>query len=215
MSDARSTGPWSPAAQFLSILLHPLFMPVYTLALALWLDPHLGYFLDLRTRLVVLGMVALMTVAFPLFSALLLIRSGLLSGLQMPTRKERIAPYCMNLIYYVMAWFLLARTPLHPMVPAFMAGATVALLLTTLITLRWKISAHLVGIGGACGALLALGSVHQVPVVVPFAIAIGVAGLLGTARLLSSDHTPSQVYTGFLVGLVCTFTCAQFVWPVV
>lgn len=202
-------------AQALSILLHPLFMPVFTVALALWLDPHLGYFLDRRACLIVLAMVGLMTVAFPLFSILLLIRSGLLSGLQMPTRKERIAPYCMNLIYYVMAWFLLARTPLHPMVPAFMAGAAVALLLTTLITLRWKISAHMVGMGGSCGALLTLGFVHQVPVLVPLAIAVAVAGALGTARLLTSDHTPAQVCTGFFVGAVSTFVCAQVPWPVV
>ena len=200
-------------AHFLSIFLHPLFMPVYTLGLALWLDPHLGYFLDLRTRLIVLGMVTLMTVAFPITSVLLLIRSGLVSGLQMPNRKERIAPYCMTLVYYGMTWFLLARTPLHPLVQSLMIGAALALVLTTLITLRWKISAHMVGIGGALGALLALGFIHQLAFVVPIAGAIILAGALGTARLLTSDHTPAQVYAGFVLGAGCVAGCVLAPWP--
>lgn len=191
-------------AHVLSIALHPLFMPVFTLAVALWLDPHLGYFMDLRTRVLVLGMVALMTIAFPITSALLLIRSGMLSGLRMPGRKERIAPYTMTLLYYGMTGFLLARSPLHSLVLALMLGAGAALLLTTLITLRWKISAHMVGIGGATGGLFALGSVHGLPFTVPVGVALLLSGALGTARLLSSAHTPAQVYAGFVLGAVCT-----------
>ena len=200
-------------AQLLSIFLHPLFMPVYTLGLALWLDPHLGYFLDLRTRLIVLGMVTLMTVAFPITSVLLLIRSGLVSGLQMPTRKERIAPFCMTLVYYGMTWFLLARTPLHPMMRSLMIGAALALVLTTVVTLRWKISAHMVGIGGALGALIALAFIHQLAFVVPIAGAMLLSGALGTARLLTSDHTPAQVYTGFVLGAGCVAGCVLAPWP--
>lgn len=206
--------PLVAAAQFLSIALHPLFMPVCTLALVLWADPHLGYFLDLRSRLIVLGMVALMTVVFPITSALLLIRSGLLSGLRMPGRRERVAPYCMTLVYYGMTWFLLARTPLHPLTLSLMIGAALALLLTTLVTLRWKISAHMVGIGGAVGAVVALGHLHRLHLLVPIAGMLVLAGMLGTARLLTSDHTPAQVYAGFLVGSLCVGMSVLVPWPV-
>jgi hypothetical protein len=36
-------------------------------------------------------MLGIMTVAFPITSALLLMRAGVLSSLEMPTRQERIA----------------------------------------------------------------------------------------------------------------------------
>jgi len=209
MNAERPASPLIAFAQFISIVLHPLFMPVYTLALALWCDPRFGYFLDLRARMILLAMVALMTVAFPLTSALLLIRTGMLSGLQMPNRRERIAPYCMTLVYYAMTWFLLARSPLDPIVLALISGAILALLLTTIITLWWKISAHMVGVGGVVGALVAMDLVHGLNLMLPISATILVAGAVGTARLLVSDHTAAQAYSGFLVGAVCT-ACGLF-----
>ena len=62
------------SAKLLSIVLHPLLMPLYTVLLALELDPHLGYFLQAERRWLTVGMLALMTVAFPITSALLLMR---------------------------------------------------------------------------------------------------------------------------------------------
>lgn len=185
-------------AQFLSIALHPLFMPVYTLAFVLWADPY--FYMEPRSRLVLLAMVVLMTVAFPITSVLLLIRSGMVSGLRMPGRRERIAPYLMTLVYYGMTGFLLARTALHPALISLMMGAALALLITTLITLWWKISAHMVGVGGMVGALFALGQLHGLSFAGPFMLVLIMAGALGTSRLLVSDHTPTQVYAGFLVG---------------
>lgn len=197
-------------AHFLSIVLHPLFMPAYTLAFALWADGYL--YLEPRGRMIVLGMVTLMTVLFPITSTLLLIRSGFVSSLRMPDRRERIAPYCMTLLYYGLTWFLLARTPLHPTILALIIGAAAALLITTLITLRWKISAHMVGIGGAVGAVFALGQLHQLPALVPLATVLLFAGALGTARLLTSDHTPAQVYCGFIVGALSVATTVLVQW---
>lgn len=196
-------------ARLLSYLLHPLLMPTLALWLALRLDARIGYLIRSEDQWKVLVMVALMTIAFPLASALLLKRAGLISSLEMPRRQERIAPYAMALLYYGMTAYLLLRTPLHPMAFALLAGATLALLLTTLITLRWKISAHMVGVGGLVGALSALDAAHGIGAFVPICIALIVAGALGTARLLSSDHTPGQVYAGTFVGFASVFAAAQ------
>jgi hypothetical protein len=194
-------------ARVLNILLHPLFMPLYTVALALRVDPHLAFFLPGELRWIVIGMVALMTVAFPLTSTLLLLRTGLVRSLQMPERKERIAPFAMTAIYYGMAWYLLHRTPLHEAVFAIFFGAILALAITTFVTLRWKISAHMVGIGGLIGALAGLTAIHSLPLLPVIAAAVLLAGALGTARLLTSDHTPAQVYTGAAAGFLCTYLC--------
>jgi hypothetical protein len=194
-------------AKALNILLHPLFMPLYTVALAMRVDPHLAFFLPVELRWIVIGMVALMTVGFPLTSTLLLLRTGLVRSLQMPERKERIAPYMMTAIYYGMAWYLLHRTPLHEAVFAIFIGAILALVFTTIVTLSWKISAHMVGIGGLIGALAGLTAVHSLPLLPVIAFAVLLAGALGTARLLTSDHTPAQVYTGAGVGFLCTYLC--------
>lgn len=196
----------SSLAHTLSVLLHPLLMPVITLWLAMRFDPHIGYFLDEDRRLILLGLVALMTIAFPLTSTLLLIRAGAISSLTMPRRQERILPYTLTLFYYGLTWYLLSRSMLHHPLLALFTGAFAALSLTTLITLWWKISAHMVGMGGAVGALAGLAQQHALPLVPLLAVLIVVGGMLGTARLLSSDHSEAQVLCGGLLGAACTYT---------
>lgn len=201
-------------ARFLSVLLHPLVMPTCTVWLALTVDPHLGYFLAPTSRWMLLGMLALMTIVFPITSALLLQRSGLITSLEMPTRQERIAPFVMTLVYYGMAYYLLRQTPLHPAVHAAFVGALAALLATLLITLRWKISAHMVGVGGLIGAITGIAMIHALPLIPVIAALTLLGGLLGTARLLSSDHTQGQVVSGAVLGWCCTYVAVVLGWSI-
>lgn len=192
-------------ARLLSYLLHPLLMPLASLWLMLQVDPLVGYFLPPNGRLLLFGMVAVMTFVFPVMSVVLMRRAGLVSGLELPRREERLVPYLMTLLYGGMTLYLLYRTPLHPVAYAFFIGMLVAIALSALITLWWKISAHLVGIGGLVGMLFALNAVHGVDVFHPLVIALVLSGLLGTARLLTSDHTHVQVHAGMVLGMACTF----------
>ncbi len=201
-----------PAARLLSYALHPVLMPALTLGLALRLDMHLGYFMAEEAQWTLLGMVALMTIAFPITSALLLKRAGALGSLHMPARAERIAPFTLTLLYLAMTWYLLHKLPLHPLLLALFGGAVLALALTTLITLRWKISAHMVGMGGCLGAIVALNLVHGLGAFLPICALALLTGALGTARLLISDHTPMQVYAGAAVGSASVI--AAIAWPV-
>ena len=193
------------AARLLSHLLHPLLMPLLTLWVMLRVDPHVGYFLPPSGRMLLLGMVAIMTFVFPVMSVLLLRRAGLITDLQLPRREERIVPYLMTLLYTGMALYLLFRTPLHPIAYALFIGILCAMTISAITTFWWKISAHMVGIGGLVGALFALWYVHGLDLFLPIVLAILLAGALGTARLLTSDHTHAQIHVGWLVGLGCTF----------
>ena len=202
-----------PFSRFLAIAMHPVFMPTLSVWLLFQLDPHITYFLRPEQRWVALAMVAVMTAAFPITSMLMLLRARVIASLEMERREERIAPYGLTLIYYGMAWYLLQRTPLHPAVPAMMAGAFLALFLTALITLRWKISAHMVGIGGLIGAVGGVYYLHDTEVLVTLSFAIVAAGALGTARLIGSDHTLGQVLSGALLGFSCVHaTVILAVW---
>ena len=196
-----------PLAFALSIVLHPLLMPVYALALAFSLDVHTSFFLDAKGRWIILGMVAVMTVVFPLISIALLWRSGLVTDPAMPRREERTAPYVMTLFYQAMAYYLLRRGDQDPALLALLTGGMAALLLTLLINLRWKISAHLVGIGGLLGGLTGLMLLHRSFEPLQLAPVILAAGALGTARLLISDHSQAQVHLGGALGFLTTFGC--------
>lgn len=192
-------------ANLLSHALHPLLMPLITLWAMLHLDPHVGYFLSPKGRWLLLGMVALMTFVFPVMSVLLMRRAGMVSDLELHRREERLAPYLMTLLYGGMTLYLLFRTPLHPIAYALFIGILCAMATSAIITIWWKISAHMVGIGGLVGALFAMQAIHGLELLIPISIAVILAGVLGTARLLTSDHTHAQVHAGMAVGVLSTF----------
>lgn len=201
------------AAKFLSIVLHPLFMPFYTMVLAFRLDPHLVFLLlggNGQLLLVNMLMVFVMTAIFPLVSCLLFLRAGVITHITMPTRQERIMPFTVTLFYYGLTFYMLHKSPHHPATYGMLLGAMVALALTLAITLRWKISVHMVGIGGLLGALSALLVLHGTFAPIEMAFMILLAGALGTARLLTSDHTAGQVHAGAVLGFASTFLCVLF-----
>ena len=81
-------------------------------------------------------------------------------------------------------------------------GAAISILLTFIINRKWKISAHTIGIGGIAGATLGMMYRLQLDMNIFFMIIILLAGIVSYARLKLNAHTPSQVYTGFLLGFV-------------
>lgn len=194
-------------ARGLSIVLHPIFMPLYSLVLAFELDFRLSFFLPPTLRWITYAMVFVMTVLFPLTSTLMLVRGGMVSSLRMPERRERVGPFAMTLLYYGLAYWLLTRTAHHEATYAMFTGGLLALVLTTAITVFWKISAHMVGMGGLLGALAALAWLHGSVPLWLLSLAVLLCGALGSARLIDSDHSPAQVYAGTAVGFAATFTC--------
>ncbi len=194
-------------AKLVSLLLHPLWMPTALVALCFLFDAHLSFNFAPLGVWIIVAMVFIMTGIFPLTSALLMLRSGMIGDLTMPLRQERIPVYMLSLIYYGMGYWLLRRTPNHPELLSLFFGGALALLFTLLITLRWKISAHMVGIGGVLGAIIAIQLLHGAPVVALIALLLLLTGALGSARLLISDHTPAQVYMGALLGLLLVLGC--------
>ena len=73
------------------------------------------------------------------------------------------------------------------------------LILAFLITKKWKISLHMLGIGGATGSFFALnivfGSLYYWVIAFFF-----LSGLLAFSRLDLQAHNRLQVYSGFLLG---------------
>ncbi len=197
------------AAHALSLALHPVWMPTVALALALALDPLLAMMIPERGRHMLLRMIFLMTAVVPITSTLLMLRSGAASALAMPRGQERTAPYVVTLVYFAMAYYLLRRTPLHPAVLALFTGILLSTVGLLLLGIRWKVSAHMAGIGGVVGMVIGQGMLHgSSTALVPVLFVL--AGVLGSARLLVTNHTWGEVATGMALGLASTLGCLLF-----
>ncbi|MFZ1687803.1 MAG: hypothetical protein WAU70_10300 [Flavobacteriales bacterium] len=180
-------------------------MPLFLFLLAFRLEPHLGYFMPPQAMWFNHIVIAVMTGLFPLIGAALMLRTRRVNGLTMDERKQRIAPMVSTLLYYCLTYWLLRKYPHHPAALSLFLGCIVSLIAVLAVTFMWKISMHMAGIGGLVGGLAALqilfGS-FSVLVLVPLVL---IVGLLGTARLVDSDHTPAQIYSGAVLGFGCVF----------
>jgi len=188
-------------AQFVSYLLHPMLMPTYLLLLVYSTDTYLQLATPANLHLVVTLLVFISSCLLPGFGIILLQRNGLIKSLQMETREERRIPFLITAIFYFLTFYLLRQVQLPSLVPLLLLGATFALVLTMLINLKWKISAHMVGIGGVIGAIIGLSMRLFVDYRLIIMILIIVAGLIGSSRMLLNAHSPAQIYFGFGVGI--------------
>lgn len=180
-------------------------MPLYTFFIVFRVEPHLGFFITPAAFWFNVLIIATMTAVFPLLGALILRRGRRMDDVVLSDRAARISPMMGTLIYYCVAYWLLRRFQHQPETLSMFLGMGLTLVATLVTTFRWKVSLHMAGIGGLIGALLALQQLFgsfSVLLIVPFVL---VAGLLGTARLVDSDHTPAQVYVGALLGFACVY----------
>lgn len=195
-------------ARLLSVLLHPVWMPTLLLLVLLHADPYLRAVFGGDVRVWILcGVMLVMTGLFPVMSTYMMKRAGIVGSMQLPLREERIPVLLITLLYHSMAYWLLRRDLGHPLLLSLLSGGLIALALSLVITFRWKISLHLVGIGGLLGG--ALGLVFRLHVHMPSVIAslMLACGALGSARLLVGDHRPAQVHVGALLGGLVVFLC--------
>lgn len=190
----------------LSIILHPLLMPTLVLFLFFQSPSYLSYInQDIQQMFYLFYVLA--TFLIPLTAIPLLVSLRFISSLEMPNPRERRIPLLFTAFAYTITHFLLYRLPFT--VPAIirflpLAGA-IALVIAAIISTYWKISLHMIGIGGAAGAMIALNYLYMSNVLPHILLLLALSGLLGTVRLSTQSHTPAQIYIGFLLGVVVVF----------
>ncbi len=204
------------AAQFISVIFHPLLVLTYMLLLLLAANPYLFGFNNLAEGHKTILVVFLSTFLLPAFSVMLMKWLGMIQSLQMRDKSERIGPYIATGVFYLWTFkSLYANTDIPIAFTAAVLGATMALFASFFINIFQKISAHAVGMGGLTAlafltvvwfgygtfSLTALGdSGAQTTTEVAFMTVIFLSGIVGTARLLLGAHQPKDLYAGFLLG---------------
>lgn len=191
------------AAKIISNIFHPLLMPVIGLLIIFSTDSYVNYAVPEDLKKAVLLLVTVSTFIIPLLISLLLLNRKLIKSLEMETTKERIIPYAFTIIFYIFTLYMLKRAPIPPIVFNFIIGATLSVILAFIINIKWKISAHMIGVGGLLGALICVSLVLEVYVTPFILLTLLIAGLVGSSRLILNAHNQSQVYAGFLLGFAC------------
>lgn len=189
-------------AGFLSTALSPLLMPTYGVFMALWVSVLclLPYGRRVAVLLVCMGI----TCIIPLIFLSVLRHFKLVKDLHVEVREQRFIPYLFTALCYCVAAYYLYYCHAPQWFVMFMAGSAVTVLIMALVNLKWKISAHMAGIGGVVALIYQIHvmGLSAFDLLWLLCLTIIVAGALGSARLALKRHDTWQVLAGAVVGFL-------------
>jgi membrane-associated phospholipid phosphatase len=198
-------------AKIISYLFHPLLMPSYGFLALFFTKNYISTFTPLSLRLFILLVTFIFTFARPAINAFILLKMGRIKSLEMERAEERFVPYISTALYYFALYYLFYTVTDFPSIfKTLVLGAAISIVLVLIITTKWKISAHAVGIGGMIAAIIGISFKLSIDLRFITMCSILIAGFVGFARLKLNAHNPSQVYTGFLLGFLVEFLLMIF-----
>ena len=201
----------NPFAKLISYIFHPLLMPTFGLWLVLTTNPYIAFMVQPTVAKALYIVVFISTFVFPVLSSLLLLFTGRIKSLEMQTPEERRMPYLLTALYYMVGYYMIiSKIPLPEEISLLMLGASLSVVITLVINLFRKISAHAVAIGGLIGAFFGMGIISPSGIANPLILLFSMAGIIGYARLKLEAHKPIEVYAGYFLGFLCEFLLFVF-----
>jgi len=187
--------------KLVSFLFHPLFIPSFVTAFLLWEHPNMFAGFASLLKIQRLVTVFFNTAFIPGFGVFLMWRLKLVPSMQLRTSKDRIIPYASAIIFYFWAWYVLSRQHDSPeLFVDFLQGTFFGVCGAWIININSKISMHTTAMGGmVCFLIILAFTDSEVSPLYP-AVAILIAGLVGTARLFVSDHSRLEINQGYIIG---------------
>jgi len=180
-------------------------MPLLTLWIIFNYNPYVTFNIPKQLHLLIFVIVGVYTLLIPLLSGVILKKLNLISNYEMNDRNERKLPFLIAGFSFFFCYYMLQKYPSLIIVSLIMLGATIAMVLTLILNYRFKISAHMIGIGGLIGSLAGLTILLGVDYRTLIMIGFLAAGIVGSSRLYLGAHAPYQIYWGFLIGFSSEF----------
>lgn len=147
----------------------------------------------------------------PAIPVLLMMRRGEVHDIFISKREERTLPYIFSLMAYTFWAIFMWRTMQFPLFLVAMGiGSAISIFVILLINFRWKISAHVAGMGGLTGAVFGVSYRLAINPLWLFVIVLTVSTIVALSRIELKAHTPAQTLAGFVVGFVSVFVPCFF-----
>lgn len=192
----------SKIAKIISYLFHPLLMPTYAFLALFNIKAYFSLIIPMEGKIRILLLIFIVTFIFPVMVILFFRSTNVIRSLYQLSRQERKFPYVTTIAFYLMAYYLLKNVQISPIFHYFTFGATVLSMAVFVVNFFWKISAHMIAIGGITGMLLGLAFTGIVGNPYLVVVSVFIAGIIGFARLQLKGNTHAQIYSGFLLGVL-------------
>lgn len=202
------------AANTISSVFHPLFVPIYGLILLLYIPSTPESFLIQDSmyhspesiKQIILFLFGIFGVIAPGVSLLLFKYNKTISSLSLDIQHERKVPIFMMAIYMGILFFFLAFQVPDYAVPnitrGISLGATIGIFVAGVLNRFAKLSLHMLGMGMLTGALFMyyMEQYDFPPFILPSVFLL--SGIVATARLSLNAHSYFELILGYLLGLI-------------
>lgn len=193
----------SMLARIISFVLHPLFMVVYVITfIFIYTDFK---FLYGNQFIQFIAPAFFLSCAIPVSGIYALKVTKLITDYQF-RKGERFLPFSVFFFSYGLLFYYFFSAKLTIWFLAVLAVPMILFLIYISLSTFWRISVHMMGIGGLIGSILSICyNIKGLNLYLLFIILFILAGCLGVSRLALKKSTPTQVYIGFLVGIVVSY----------
>lgn len=200
-------------AKIFSYVFHPLLIPTIVILILFNTNTYLAYTVAFYKNITLL-IIFISTFVIPITIVPLLQTLNIIESIYMENHRDRIIPLFFTTVSYWFCYFLISRTrlPIPSIVKHFLLASVITLFITMIISYKWKISAHMIGIGGAIAAFIVVTMRLGIDLQLIISTFVIISGIIGTARLKLEAHNPSQIFTGFFTGLFSVFLLLIFFW---
>lgn len=200
-------------AHFFSFVFHPLFIPVMAAWYLVFLQP--GYFTGTAAseKAMIVMRVGYNTIFYPAITIILLKAVGFIKSIFLRTQRERIIPYIATNIFYFWMYLVLKNQEDIPLIlTSFIFGIFLASSVALIANIYFKISMHALGMGALSGLMMVIiFSGFSYVIFLPAMLVFLITGFVCTSRLVVSNHTSFDIYTGLLFAILCQFIAYAFI----
>ena len=182
----------------------PILVPTYGMILLMSMDVFspLSFF----WRMVAIIGTFIFTGILPAIPILLLMRRGEVHDIFISNREERTMPYLFSFMAYVFWALFMWRTMQFPLFIVSMGiGSAISIFIIIFINMKWKISAHVAGMGGLSGAVFGVCYRLAINPLWLFILVLTVSAIVALSRIELKAHTPLQTLAGFVIGFLAVF----------
>jgi len=138
-------------------------------------------------------------------------RLKLINSLYLSTTRERLIPYALTMFFYFWIWYVFRNLSDSPAaVVHLLLGSFLAICGGWMCNIFFKISMHAIAMGGLVvfAFLFVFSDSYSSGLYLSFAVLI--TGIVCTSRLIVSDHSSFEIYTGLIIGMLAQFIAWLF-----
>ena len=196
-------------ANFFSYIFHPIFVPLYAIAFIVYIHPSYFSGFSSKAKLYTILISAYNLIFYPLLSIVLLKAVGFIDSIFLRTKRDRIIPYMACGIFFFWAYTVFKKQETYPeILPSFILGVFLAASAGLIANIYYKVSMHAIAMCGWLGLFLVIAKSNSMLMTWPLALVLLCTGIVCTSRLIVSDHSEKDIYTGLVIGLLSQIVAA-------